>query len=1117
VENKSIRLRTVPGENKNIQIKIDQNFDILEVLSLKISQEDLYNTFCANYGVVVGRVIANNGFGVPNAKVSVFVPISSEDEQNELITQLYPYKTSVSKNGNTRYNLLLSEATCNLNRPVGTFPTKTELLENDIWLEIYDKYYKFTTSTNNSGDYMIFGVPTGNQTLHMDVDLSDMGLISIRPYDMTKAGYSERLFDSSVDFKIGDNLDELVQIKTGNISTNVIPFWGDPETCEVGITRVDFDINQKIELTSTFMGSVFTDNAKNSLNKNCNPRNNQGENENLQTGSGTIKAIRVSDYKKTDWYTKGEITPLSLETYEDSDLEIDDDGTFVCILPMNVGHMITDEYGNLTPSDDPQKGIATKGLYRFAMNLNENKGGRVRRTATAIFPSLGTQFDGSRGIVNGSLKVGTQDQKFTDNIEQYRNIDPVKDINYDTIKKDFHTFEWKQIYTISQYIKKYKKGGNRFSFLGLKNTDVGPNNPLPYNNIIYKPNIGFSLGTVLTNIQTMFIRMAVALVLLKIGVCWSFKINLKILRLGSCGCIRFRPLRFLQFIFFGIIKNDPDYNNEIKCSGGDVDDKDRGTLLTCGERIYCINVTRQINDENDKNPCGSLGDGDSDDTEKDKKDEKCDISPTEFTNNWKPVFFPRDTSKKGNETCTDEKPLQTITRSILDVNDFPTVKITNYYIKCSDLINKKEGDDITEYNNQDLTTSTIKVVKQMFEGCKSCCERSPNNCGCDIITFKAGITDSRFIEDCGTNQKRFKTHFRIGGLPSSCINLNDIIDEWKCCIVATSAEENNVWRRVFFDGWLTGSAYLFQYKYKKKRLGNEDFCGPGSDNSGWDGFKNQDCCFAGDCSEFPLIRGNKVSGRDLNHDSTVPLLNDGETINPLFKNVRVTNGAVDVGDHIYTNNLFTTKIVNVGPMQMCEDVLNSIYLSLNDTNVKGINLYNVETETGWDIGPNDPNIINWVTSNPSTSYNDPFEYLYYVLLQGGNCRVNPLFRGGGGCTEYETENTPTNTSSEPFYSTLSKLSTIYTEIETKFDNTSNSEVYDGLTIDNEYKDRFSPSTHPIARPNDNQLETRKNIPYFYFGLKPGATAIDKLKVKYFKPFGFRTINILGKEIKIPIY
>ena len=125
MKNSSFRIRTTPGEDSNININLDQKFDVLEILSLKIRQEDLYDSFCADYGVIVGRIIANDGFGVPNAKVSVFIPISNEDEQNELIKKVYPYKTVNSLNDDgVRYNLLLEESTCSLSKPVGTFPSK---------------------------------------------------------------------------------------------------------------------------------------------------------------------------------------------------------------------------------------------------------------------------------------------------------------------------------------------------------------------------------------------------------------------------------------------------------------------------------------------------------------------------------------------------------------------------------------------------------------------------------------------------------------------------------------------------------------------------------------------------------------------------------------------------------------------------------------------------------------------------------------------------------------------------------------------------------------------------------------------------------------------------------
>ena len=47
-----------------------------------MTQEDAYKLYTSSYGVIVGRIIANGGFGIPNAKVSVFVEVSDEDYIN---------------------------------------------------------------------------------------------------------------------------------------------------------------------------------------------------------------------------------------------------------------------------------------------------------------------------------------------------------------------------------------------------------------------------------------------------------------------------------------------------------------------------------------------------------------------------------------------------------------------------------------------------------------------------------------------------------------------------------------------------------------------------------------------------------------------------------------------------------------------------------------------------------------------------------------------------------------------------------------------------------------------------------------------------------------------------
>jgi hypothetical protein len=171
----TIRIRTTPnGGDKFVKVKIDQEFDFIEILSLKISQEDAYKKYCSDYGVIVGRVSINNGFGVPNAKVSVFIPIDDIDKNNPLIKGLYPYEILSDKNDEgIRYNLLPKDGdtTNECSTPIGSFPNKREILDNETMLSIYCKYYKFTTTTNYAGDYMIFGVPLGAHQVHVDANL----------------------------------------------------------------------------------------------------------------------------------------------------------------------------------------------------------------------------------------------------------------------------------------------------------------------------------------------------------------------------------------------------------------------------------------------------------------------------------------------------------------------------------------------------------------------------------------------------------------------------------------------------------------------------------------------------------------------------------------------------------------------------------------------------------------------------------------------------------------------------------------------------------------------------------------------------------------------------------
>jgi len=416
ISNKTIRLRTTPGESKNIQVKIEQEFDTLDVLSLKITQEEAYRNFCSDYGVIVGRVIANDGFGVENAKISVFIPVSNEDLNDPKISTLYPFSTVVSKDTQgVRYNLLPkqgktsyfyqrfpqgynpnSDTGSNFNTinggnfvgswiqetttyedgtilwkrlvdygygpktPTGTFPSKQEFLDNDTLLEIYEKYYKLTTKTNVSGDYMLFGVPVGNQTLHMDVDLSDAGQATLTVDDFLNAGFPQQLFDATnSQFLSSTNLDSLPQIESRNVSVEVVPFWGNLDQCEVGITRLDFNLNKTVTPSSILIFQAFT-NIEGYIKRSggldsCNIGDTNGEEfsaiENMTPLDVSVKYQSVTSSNVE--------TELSIKEFNFSD------GKVFISLPMYSGKKITDEFGNTVDSPDGEKGIPTEGRYRI--------------------------------------------------------------------------------------------------------------------------------------------------------------------------------------------------------------------------------------------------------------------------------------------------------------------------------------------------------------------------------------------------------------------------------------------------------------------------------------------------------------------------------------------------------------------------------------------------------------------------------------------------------------------------------------------------------------------------------------------------------------------------------
>ena len=519
----SYRIRTKPGVDSSIKILIDQEFEYLEILSLKILQSQIYTRQCSDYGVIVGRVSVNNGFGIPNAKVSVFVPLDSMDENDPVISDLYPYKTLADLNEDGyRYNLLPYKRQHGGHNPTGTFFTREDVLINPSLIEVYDKYYKYNAVTNDSGDYMIFGVPVGSQTVVVDIDLSDIGEFSLSPQDLIRMGVTTPSQVAGTYFKASTNLRELPQIITFNRTLEVEPLWGQPEICNLGITRTDFDLsgeaNIDITPTAIFMGSLVSSKEEDYVKKSCKPTLTSGSLCSLVAGPGEILAIRQTSAQDSNGRPILETVDL-----ESGGQVIDDNGTWLVDVPMNLDYVVTNEFGEQVISDDPKKGIPTRGKYRFKVKWNQSPSVSADPIKRGYFlvPNVkeygwtvsgGAHIDPitNNGASSANKDAAQRSYAFSLDWADYGKTGTTlgNQMINDAIKCEdkFYEFQYNKVYTVSQLITQYRNGWGNWRVIAVKDildTECSSdNNKFPTNDAVYR----FDLIYFLFNIMMFVFR-----------------------------------------------------------------------------------------------------------------------------------------------------------------------------------------------------------------------------------------------------------------------------------------------------------------------------------------------------------------------------------------------------------------------------------------------------------------------------------------------------------------------------------------------------------------------------------------------------------------------------------
>jgi hypothetical protein len=330
----------------------------------------------------------------------------------------------------------------------------------------------------------------------VDIDLSDMGCFSLRPYDFIRQGTAEDRFDRFYRFKSDSDLDGLPQIVSFKRAVEVTPFWGNKDLCQIGINRVDFDLSNfgiKVAPISLVLVSSVTDDESDAVKKTGVIRTKTGYKCNLQTETGSIEGVRYTGKKIIG--SDGVTIYPELEYFNPGIIE--EDGSSMMVVEMNLDYTYTNEFGELETTNDPNKGIPTTTVARLRMSLDNSDQQARKGTQSAhyLIPNIrefNEYSDGSNS--NGEYSEALlSTYTFSDVFEDYLTVPTPTGVTLGTmssaqkqhkkelmlgdypdyIPKDyFYKFIYGKVYTPSSFQGSHYETSWVESFFGLPRRDA---------------------------------------------------------------------------------------------------------------------------------------------------------------------------------------------------------------------------------------------------------------------------------------------------------------------------------------------------------------------------------------------------------------------------------------------------------------------------------------------------------------------------------------------------------------------------------------------------------------------------------------------------------------------
>lgn len=226
-------------EDFHVDIKLERSIGVLDTLGIYNNLLNSTPVQEAETGVVFGRLeavqvlkdINGNNIRIPLRNVPIGIFNSSED---------FPDSTSVDINGD-RISFNLKES-ANQNE---YFNTETFTVDTDFFLRSGSQFtnipeqYRYMTKTNNEGEFVLYDIPVGSQTLVFEIDLLKQGL--------TKDEVALNFFP----YEPGEdsNIDRIPSFVFRQIPIDVVPAWGPSQS---GYTETNISINIDLRKWATY-------------------------------------------------------------------------------------------------------------------------------------------------------------------------------------------------------------------------------------------------------------------------------------------------------------------------------------------------------------------------------------------------------------------------------------------------------------------------------------------------------------------------------------------------------------------------------------------------------------------------------------------------------------------------------------------------------------------------------------------------------------------------------------------------------------------------------------------------------------------------------------------------